>query len=136
MKHLIFLFSTLISSTIHAAPILEATGFGTVNMETAVNQIQAKMMAQRAAKVDAQRQLSELVKGVQLTAGTTVQEYEVTSDLIATRVKSLLQGAFEINKSVQMESGSFSAVITLGICVDAEPDICKDRETLQSLVSQ
>lgn len=126
-------FSTVALNTL-AADLVTATGFGTVDMDKAVNKAQARMMAKRAAMLDAQRQLSETVRGVQLTGGTTVEEYEVTSDLVATRVKNILQGAFVINSNIESESRSFAAEVTLGVCVDEEPTECKGKMTLESIV--
>lgn len=135
----LFTFLTFIalflSLSTQASSVVTAKGFGTVDMEKAVNKAQAKMMAKRAAVLDAQRQLSETVRGVQLTGGTTVQEYEVKSDLVATRVKDILQGAFIIDSKIESESRSYAAEVTMGVCVDEEPEICKGKMTLESIVN-
>jgi hypothetical protein len=134
-KLFVLSLTMLLSITSMAANLVTATGYGTVDSDKAVNKGQARMMAKRAAILDAQRQLSETVRGVQLTGGTTVEEYEVTSDLVATRVKNVLQGAFEINSNIERESGSYAAEVTLAICVDDEPEECKGKLTLESIVT-
>ena len=48
--------------------LLTAKGFGTVDIEKTISNFQAKMMAKRAASLDAQRQLTEIVQGVQLSS--------------------------------------------------------------------
>ena len=59
----------------------------------AVNAIQARMLARRAAVVDAYRQLAEMVKGVNVDSETTVENMMVTSDVTKTKVTALIQGA-------------------------------------------
>lgn len=113
-----------------AENVITAVGMGTVDLTVIKNKAQAKMMAKRAAKIDALRQLTEQVKGVQLTGGTTVEEMEVSSDVIATRVKGLIKGAFELDKKLYEEAGSYVAEVELGICVDDKSEQCKGRNTL------
>lgn len=59
----------------------------------AVNAVQARMLARRAAVVDAYRQLAEMVKGVNVDSETTVENMMVTSDVTKTKVTALIQGA-------------------------------------------
>lgn len=115
--------------------ILSAKGFGTVDINNTISKFQAKMMARRAAELDAQRQLAETTKGIQISAGTTVEEFEVTSDVIATRVKGLLKGAFIINESIKPEDDTFVAEVTLAICLTNESEICRSRDSMK-LISE
>ena len=94
---------------------------------------QAKLLARRAATVDAQRNLLEIINGVRVTAGTTVKDMVVESDIIGSRVKGLLRGAFETNSEVSMEEGSWVAQITLSICLNQSDDKCRNRQTLASV---
>lgn len=52
----------------------------------------ANALARRAALVDAQRTLAEMIKGVQVDAETTVDMLEVQSDVIRTKVSALIRG--------------------------------------------
>jgi hypothetical protein len=113
--------------------VLKVKGFGTVDPAKTSSDFQAKMMAKRAAQLDAQRQLAETTKGLQLSAGTSVEDYEVTSDVIATRVKSLIRGAFIIDQNVKPEDVSFVAEVTLGLCLTNESEICKSRDSIKLL---
>jgi len=72
--------------------VVEAGGMGVVP-PNAVNPAQGKAMARRAAIVDAQRNLLEATKGVQVNSETTVRESITTSDVIRTRVEGLVKGA-------------------------------------------
>lgn len=107
--------------------MVEATGFGTVDMTKVASKVQAKMMTKRAAQVDAQRQLAERIRGIRLTAGTTVEDYEVTSDIVATRVKGSLQGAFIVDSKVYEEEGSFVAEMTMAVCLFAKDPRCQSK---------
>ncbi len=111
--------------------ILSAKGFGTVDIKKTVSNFQAKMMAKRAASLDAQRQLAELTKGVQISSGTSVEDFEVTKDIIATRVKGLIKGAFILTESIKPEENTFVAEVTLAICLTNESEICSKRDSLK-----
>ncbi|HKI73147.1 MAG TPA: hypothetical protein VJ998_00770 [Pseudomonadales bacterium] len=113
---------------------VEAKGMGTVDMSKTVNKIQAKLLAKRAAKVDAQRNLLEEIDGVRVTSGTTVKDAQLESDIIANRVKGLLKGAFVVDDSVTSEDGDLLAEVTLGICVTRKPPQCHQRSTLSQVI--
>jgi hypothetical protein len=111
--------------------IISAKGFGTVDIEKTTSNFQAKMMAKRAASIDAQRQLAEITQGVQLSAGTSVEDYEVTKDIIATRVRGLLKGAFILTESVKAEENTYVAEVTLAICLTNESEVCTQRDSIK-----
>ncbi len=115
--------------------ILSAKGFGTVDINKTSSNFQARMMARRAAELDAQRQLAETTKGLQISAGTTVEDFEVTSDVIATRVKGLLKGAFIIKEDIKSEDDTYVAEVTLAICLTNESEICQSRDSIK-LISE
>ena len=72
--------------------VIEVEGTG-VAPSNARNAVQARMMARRAAVVDAYRQIAEQIAGVQVDAATTVEDMAVSSDVIKTNVSALVQGA-------------------------------------------
>jgi len=126
--------SGIAAADVSGAGILEATGSGTVDMTTAKSKVQARMLAKRAAKVDAQRNLLEVVEGVRVTAGTTVKDAQLESDLIANRVKGMLRGAFVISESVEEMEGSYYAEVKLGVCLDGGDPQCGRQPTLSQIV--
>jgi|TARA_Y100000310_G_scaffold140721_1_gene140131 hypothetical protein len=65
----------------------------------------AKLMACRAAVVDAQRNLLESVQGVRVQGSTVVKNMMVESDVIKTSVDGLLQGARVVSRE-PAEDGS------------------------------
>jgi hypothetical protein len=113
--------------------LLTAVGFGTADLNTVKVKSQAKMMARRAATLDAQRNLAEQVRGIRLTGGTTMEEYEISSDIVATRVKGLLQGAFQHDQNIIEDDESITVEITMAICIDNIAEQCKGRESLHTL---
>lgn len=60
---------------------------------TAVNQAQARLMAERAAKVDAMRNLLEQAYGVTISSSTTVRNFVTENDTIRARVDAFIRGA-------------------------------------------
>ncbi len=113
---------------------VEATGFGTVDANRTRNPVQARLLAKRAAMVDAQRNLLEMIEGVRVTSGTTVRDAQLESDVIANRVKGLLKGAFVLNESTSKEAGTWLAEVTLGICITAAPEKCGARPNLAQII--
>jgi hypothetical protein len=59
----------------------------------AINPAQARLMAERAAKVDAMRNLVEQAYGVRIDSRTTVRDFVTQSDTIKARVRAYIQGA-------------------------------------------
>lgn len=64
---------------------------------SAQNDAQKRLMARRAAKVDALRNLTETIYGLQIDSQTTVRDFVTQSDLIRSRVSAVIQGAQEID---------------------------------------
>lgn len=62
-----------------------------------MTQAQAKLLARRAAQVDAYRNLAETVKGFQLDSKTTVRDFVVENDEIRVELHTSLQGAYVID---------------------------------------
>lgn len=59
---------------------------------------QGRLMAVRAAQVDAMRRLVERIKGLRITSDTLVRDFVAESDVITTEAKSTLTGAYEVGK--------------------------------------
>jgi len=59
---------------------------------------QARLMARRAAIVDAQRNLLESVKGVRVTAETRVRNFIVASDEVKSQVEGVIKGAIIVSE--------------------------------------
>ena len=78
---------------------VEAKGQAVIDAERFKNAAQARAMASRGAVVVAQRNLLEIVKGVNVVGETTVQDMATTSDYIYTRVEGLVKGAMQVGEA-------------------------------------
>jgi len=84
---------------------VEAKGFSVIDNEKFKNPAQAKAMARRGATVDAQRNLLEIVKGVQVTGETTINDMIASSDFVYTRVEGVLKGAQIVGEPIEKDGG-------------------------------
>lgn len=57
-----------------------------------------RLMAERAARLDALRKLGERINGLMITSETTVKDFVATDDRIRTQMATFLQGAREVGK--------------------------------------
>lgn len=87
--------------------VVRAVGIGAGN--PGAPESARRALALRAAKMDAVRNVLEIVKGITLSAETTVKNYMTESDVITSRVTGLVQGAqfgeprYKEDGSVEME---------------------------------
>lgn len=77
---------------------IEAVGMSAIDNNRFKIPAQAQMMAQRGAVVVAQRNLLEIVKGVQVTSKTTVKDFITESDVIVTEISGVVKGAQMVGK--------------------------------------
>lgn len=89
---------------------IEAVGIGLPPSGTYGTQ--GSVLAKRAAIVDAYRNLAEIIQGVQVDSTTTVQNLQVASDVVQTKVSSLIQGAKIVNETA-MPDGSYQVTMQL-----------------------
>lgn len=97
-----------------AAPVVEKTGNGSINWteqfveakgQSVIDTVrfkniaQARAMATRGAVVVAQRNLLEIVKGVNIVGETTVEDMITTSDVINTKVEGMIKGAQQVGEA-------------------------------------
>lgn len=84
---------------------------------------QARALARRAAMVDAQRNLLEIIKGVKVDSETTVENFVVTRDVIKTNVSGLVKGARLVKQAVERQpDGSMLATVEMRICLNPCPE--------------
>jgi len=103
---LILFVSFLVSCATSPSPpprplFIRATGYGAPPpLKPGATPAQVRLMAERAAKADAYRNLLERVKGVRIEGETTVQDFIARNDVIRTRVDGVLRGARVISSRV------------------------------------
>lgn len=76
----------------------EVTGSGVINPNMPV--AQGRLMAERAAKEDAYRQLLETAKGMRLESGTSVENFMAKDDYIRSQVNGIIRGAIQESSTV------------------------------------
>ena len=74
-------------------PSIKAIGFSAIAIQPSKNLNQRRLMAIRAAKLDAYRGLTEQIYGLSLDGETTVAEAMLTSDKMSSAVRGTIMGA-------------------------------------------
>ncbi|MCK4601815.1 MAG: LPP20 family lipoprotein [Phycisphaerae bacterium] len=98
-------------------PMLRVTGNAAIDIDSA-NPAQAKLMAFRAAELDARRKLAEEIDGLLLTSSTTVRDFIAQDDQIRTSMLTYQQGVRRIKDSEKiMEDGTVETTVE----IDTEP---------------
>ncbi len=96
-------------------PIKVSAKGGGAPPPSAVSQAQARLMAERAAKVDAMRNLLEQAYGVTISSNTTVRDFITQNDTIRARVDAFIRGAKVIDTRYLSDgSVEIEMEITLG----------------------
>jgi uncharacterized protein involved in tellurium resistance len=88
---------------------VEADGYG-IPPVNAYNPVQGRILAKRAAIVDAQRNLLETIAGVHVNAETTIQNAMVSSDIVKTGVAGIIRGAVIVSDK-QMADGTYKITL-------------------------
>ena len=83
----------LLAPMIERRDTLVATGYAVISVQNHKNPAQQRLLAIRAAKLDAYRALTEQVYGQHLDATTTIADMTVMSDTFRTRVEGVVYGA-------------------------------------------
>jgi hypothetical protein len=94
------------------AGVVKATGYGALPQRESVSNAQAKLMAMGAARADALRTLAMTVSSIQVTATTKVNNYQLESDIVETRLSALLQSPRIVSESLQPD-GTAVVVVEL-----------------------
>ncbi len=99
-----------------AGAVLRAKGHGIEPREGDMTPAEKSLLAKRAAKLDALRNLAEQVNGVRISGETLVRDFVTRSDDLRSRVFSYLQGARVVSE-YQLADGSYETVVE----IDVEP---------------
>ena len=92
--------------------VVTVTGYGVA--PTGTRAAQARILARRAAIVDAYRYLAEYVQGVNVDAETTVADAMTQSDVVKTRVSAVVKGAKIVPGSEKFTSdGGYEVTLEL-----------------------
>ena len=84
---------SLVRPVVEKRETITATGYAVVAVQNHKNPAQQRLMAIRASKLDAYRNLTEQVYGQQLDASSTVADMVVTNDTFRAKVEGVIYGA-------------------------------------------
>jgi len=80
------------------------------------NAAQAKLMAFRAAELDARRKLAERIDGLMITSNTSVRDFVTENDEIQTAMLTFQQGAHEVQGARKvMEDGTVQTTVEIDL---------------------
>jgi hypothetical protein len=85
--------TSMVPPVVEKRETITATGYAVVTVQNHKNPAQQRLMAIRASKLDAYRNLTEQVFGQQLDASSTVADMVVTNDTFRTKVEGVIYGA-------------------------------------------
>jgi hypothetical protein len=94
---------------------VQAKGFGVFPPDE-VNEEVGRLLALRAAKVDAQANLLEITAGAYVTSATAVENYTATNYEVKSKVEAIIKGAREL--AAEYNVGKKAAVVQLGIYLE------------------
>lgn len=96
--------------------LITARGSGVEPNDPSMSPAEKALMAKRAAKLDALRNLAEEVYGVKITSDSYVRDFVLQSDDTRSRVNTFIQGARVVSEQ-KMPDGSYQVEVEL----DTEP---------------
>ncbi len=115
--------------------VVQAVGIGAPS-EKHYGKPSARPMAMRAAKLDAMRNILEVINGVRIDGSTIVRDYAVESDIIRSKVEGMVRGA-EVVKQEYLSDGTIEITMAMslrgGFSQLVLPDEIKPLETVKPM---
>lgn len=116
--------------------IVQATGIG-APPERFYGKPNARPMALRAAKLDAYRNILEVVNGVRINSATVVKDFAVENDVIMSKVEGMVKGA-EVVKQEYLSDGTVEITMQMnlrgGFAQLVLPEDIKPLESIKSVI--
>jgi len=120
--------SVSIAEEIWVDGLITAEGTG-ISTDTSVPIAKAKIRAFNAAKASAQMELFSALESVTGDSKQLTDDSEQIANVIVTKAKGILKGAFVFNKTLTIEDGVPVSVVTMAVCADRTHPACKHRPT-------
>ena len=117
------------------AATVTVTGEGFVD-DSVTHPVRRRLLGFRAAKVDAYRNLLEVVGGVQVDARTTVSMAMVASDSIRAHIEGLVTGAHVVPGSQHEEDGYYRLELSLDMRGDLSAAVLPDSSGVARSIPQ
>jgi hypothetical protein len=93
--------------------VAQATGIG-APPESMYGKPSARPMALRAAKLDAYRNILEVIRGVRIDSTTIVKDFAIQSDVIMSKVEGMVQGA-EVVQKQYLSDGTVEITVEMSL---------------------
>lgn len=103
-------------ATVAAPNKIQAVGYGATGNYGLMTAAQARLMAMRAAKLDAYRTLAEQVYGIRVNGSTAVSAFATQSDSVRSYVDTFIRGA-RVVQVVALADGTYEATVELDLPV-------------------
>ena len=91
---------------------LVATGYAVITAQKHPLPAQQRLLAIRAAKIDAYRNLAEQIYGMRLDSSTSVADMAVTNDRLRARVEGVIFGAL-LSNITPIDNETYEVTLTL-----------------------
>lgn len=90
--------------------LIRASGYGVAVADSDLTPMQIKLMAMRAAKVDAYRNLAERIYGTKVSGGSNLANLAAKDDRVKAYVNSIVKGA-RLVANYELGGGGYEAVL-------------------------
>ncbi|MCT7358242.1 MAG: hypothetical protein COB09_10905 [Thalassobium sp.] len=97
-----------------APMVLRVVGYGAMDTDKKKSEVQRRLMAIRASKMDAYRSMAERVYGTSIQGSTTVRDMVVQNDRFRSYVETYMHGARVVSSDV-MPDGSVETLLEMVI---------------------
>jgi hypothetical protein len=102
------------SYSVPTSDVIRGKGYGIEPNDPGMIPAEKALMAKRAAKLDALRNLTEQVYGVRITSDSVVRDFVTQSDEMRARVSTFIQGARVVSEK-NMHDGSYEVVVEIEV---------------------
>lgn len=94
--------------------VIRASGYGVAVENPELSPMQIKLMAMRAAKVDAYRNLAERIYGTKVSGGSNLANLAAQNDRVKAYVNSIVKGA-KLVANYELGGGGYESVLEVVI---------------------
>jgi len=102
---------------------VSAEGYGVAPPRYASQPARARIMAIKAARIDAQKSLLETIQGVRIEAKTLVKDMAIESAIVRTTLDGKIKGAVMVGQPVDMGAGAWSVTMAINYRKKVAPSV-------------